>query len=97
MKTEVLICDEPDCDHVEDVGTITAHMVGWPCPMCGANLLTQADWQDYQAMTKLVDGVQDVLNDDGNERVLLQLHVHNGRNSMTVTNLPEGHDGTATD
>jgi hypothetical protein len=47
--SEFLKCDAEGCDHREDVAKITADMVGKPCPKCGANLLTQADWDVYDA------------------------------------------------
>lgn len=49
---EFLICDEPNCDHVETVGVITAQMVGMSCPKCGANLLSQSDYDVYAAYTR---------------------------------------------
>lgn len=48
--SEFLKCDAADCDHMEVVETITADMVGKPCPKCGANLLTQNDWDHYEAV-----------------------------------------------
>lgn len=47
---EFLKCDAPGCHHVEDVETITAEMIGKPCPLCGASLLTQADWDMWKAV-----------------------------------------------
>ena len=52
--SEVLNCDAPDCDHVEGVGKITADMVGLPCPACGSNLLTEADWIAWQPYSALL-------------------------------------------
>ena len=48
--SEFLRCDATGCDHVEDVGAITAEMVDKPCPKCGANLLTKADFDVYAAV-----------------------------------------------
>ncbi|MHA6731766.1 hypothetical protein [Devosia sp. A369] len=49
---EFLKCDAAGCDHSENVAAITAEMVGKPCPTCGANLLTQGDWDFYSQMFK---------------------------------------------
>jgi len=58
--TKFLKCDAAECDHVEHIEAITADMVGKPCPKCGANLLTQGDWDVYStvvqpAMRAMVD------------------------------------------
>lgn len=44
---DFLKCDADGCDHREVVGLITADMVGRSCPKCGANLLTQGDYDIY--------------------------------------------------
>jgi len=46
--SEFLKCDATGCDHLETVESITGDMVGKPCPKCGANLLTQNDWDHYE-------------------------------------------------
>lgn len=46
--SEFLKCDAEGCDHIENVDAITSEMVGKPCPICGANLLTQEDWMFYR-------------------------------------------------
>lgn len=48
--SEYLKCDAPGCDHSENVEAITADMVGRPCPKCGSNLLTEADWTMYSTV-----------------------------------------------
>lgn len=45
-----LKCDEPDCDTRVFVGEIQQHHVDTPCPSCGANLLTQEDYDGWTAM-----------------------------------------------
>lgn len=55
--SEVLKCDAENCGHVEQVGKITADMVGMPCPVCGSNLLTEEDWVAWQPISELLDVV----------------------------------------
>jgi predicted RNA-binding Zn-ribbon protein involved in translation (DUF1610 family) len=38
-----LKCDAPGCDHVESVEAISRDLIGFPCPKCGASLLTADD------------------------------------------------------
>lgn len=51
-----LKCDAPTCDYVAPAGLYVfgAHLIGTPCPKCGASLLTK---QDYDIMTKIKAGV----------------------------------------
>lgn len=53
--SEFLKCDTPGCDYREEVPEITETMIGKPCPKCGANLLTRADWDIYVKMKCLFD------------------------------------------
>lgn len=50
--SEFLKCDAEGCDHREDVEHITDELVGKPCPKCGANLLTQDDWDFYSTVMR---------------------------------------------
>ena len=45
--SEYLTCDVPGCDHTETVPVITEELVGKPCPKCGADLLTQPDYDHW--------------------------------------------------
>lgn len=66
--SEVLNCDAAGCDHVEPVGRITQDMVDMPCPVCGANLLTKADWIAWQPYSALLSAVSSLpKSDDGAE------------------------------
>lgn len=47
--SEFLKCDADGCSHVENVDAITADMIGRPCPVCGASLLTAEDFAFYDA------------------------------------------------
>ena len=40
-----LKCDRKCCDHTQEVNDITEELVGTPCPKCGDNLLTEADYR----------------------------------------------------
>lgn len=44
-----LKCDAAGCTHREPVEALTQDLVGKPCPICGANLLTQEDFDDWHA------------------------------------------------
>lgn len=57
---EFLKCDSQDCDHVEQVGIITADMIDMPCPKCGANLLTAEDWEAWQPFSEMLGLVSDL-------------------------------------
>jgi predicted RNA-binding Zn-ribbon protein involved in translation (DUF1610 family) len=47
-----LHCDEPACAHVLPEGHVTwgEHLIGYPCPRCGSNMLTR---EDYEASERL--------------------------------------------
>ena len=42
-----LKCDAHTCNYVEDVEKITSDLIGKPCPLCGANLLTKEDYDHW--------------------------------------------------
>lgn len=50
--SEFLKCDAPGCTHVSDVEAITEDMIGTPCPVCGASLLTREDFDVWQVVFK---------------------------------------------
>lgn len=56
--SEFLKCDAEGCDHREDVGRITAEMVGKECPKCGSNLLTKSDWDVYSSFQAGMDALE---------------------------------------
>lgn len=74
--SEFLKCDAPTCEHVEQVGIITEDMVNTPCPVCGANLLTQADWNDWRPFSKLLSDVRAIEPEDGEGMVTLSVSLH---------------------
>jgi hypothetical protein len=86
-----LICDEPTCDHKEDVGALSEDMIGKPCPKCGANLLTREDYEEglkYQAVLELLKSAglaKDPV--DGDEGALISVNPHAGTLNISVTGL----------
>lgn len=50
--SEFLKCDADGCDYRENVAAVTQEMVGKLCPKCGANLLTQGDFDFYRSVLK---------------------------------------------
>lgn len=74
---ETLRCDAEGCDHIEVVGTITADMIGRPCPKCGANLLTESDWEawkPYAEMMRVVSQIVPEKSDDPKVKLSAGLH-----------------------
>lgn len=83
--TEVLNCDNPECRHVEHVGTITESMTGMPCPQCGANLLSREDfdaWRAWFDTYKLLSGLLPA--DEGEEKVQIKLGLHGGKATIEI-------------
>lgn len=58
MKCEVNVsgikCDNPNCDYVDPNVSVDQYpqYVNRPCPKCGANLLTEQDYQVVQILLK---------------------------------------------
>lgn len=53
-----LKCDS--CDHSETVEALSASLIDKPCPRCGANLLTKADYDaavKFESLVKTVNNV----------------------------------------
>ena len=50
-------CDNPECDFVNQEVKIEDYKdwLNKPCPKCGSNLLTQADYDNVQMLLNLVD------------------------------------------
>lgn len=82
--SEHLKCDADGCGHVEDVEAITEQHVGMACPACGANLLTEADWQAWkpiQALLAAVEGVAASQPDQG-ERTAVRIGLHGAKTTI---------------
>lgn len=58
--SEHLKCDADGCGHIENVEAITEAHVGMPCPACGANLLTEEDWEAWKPFQALLAAVEEV-------------------------------------
>lgn len=89
-----LICDEPTCDHKEDVGALSEDMIGKPCPKCGSDLLTRQDYEEglkCQAvigMLKAAGLAKDPV--DGEDGVKMSINPHAGTLNISVTGLEDG-------
>lgn len=93
MGSAFLKCDALGCDHVGEVPAITRELIGTPCPKCGANLLTEADADQWLAQVEpllaflkplglITDGAFDVPAD---QRV--EFHLHEAKLTIS-TQLP---------
>jgi len=73
------------CDHVEDVGTITADMVDMLCPVCGSNLLTEEDWIAWQPYSAVLGAVQEMVDPEATgEKVVLRVGLHGPKTSIEI-------------
>ena len=52
-------CDNPECDFADETVRVEDYKdwLNKPCPKCGSNLLTQADYDNVQMLSNLVDMV----------------------------------------
>lgn len=88
MRDEILNCDAPECAHVETVGVVTAEMVDMPCPACGANLLTAADWEDWKAFSEIMAAVEKTApSEDGEYKVSMRVGLHGKKISIDIEQL----------
>lgn len=57
-------CDNPHCDYVEQSVKIEDYKnwVNKPCPKCGANLLTEADYKNVQLILRIVNFLNKIGN-----------------------------------
>jgi hypothetical protein len=53
-----LVCDARGCDYTEYVGTVSPEYIGKPCPKCGANLLTQEDYDAAMPTFALLEALR---------------------------------------
>lgn len=81
-----LKCDA--CDHHETVPQITQAEVGTPCPKCGADMLTQEDYDAFSAHVALLDAINmDVGPIDGDgptSGVLVSVNHHAGEWNIKI-------------
>ena len=45
MGMNYLKCDADGCSHVEEIERLERELIGKECPSCGANMLTEEDFQ----------------------------------------------------
>lgn len=45
MGMNYLKCDADGCSHVEEIERLERELIGKECPVCGANMLTEEDFQ----------------------------------------------------
>jgi len=58
-------CDDPGCNY-SDMTVSSDDYLDWlnkPCPNCGANLLTQADYDLVQVITGITDTINEICGD----------------------------------
>lgn len=82
--SEVLNCDAQGCDHVEPVGKITADMVGVPCPKCGANLLTEDDWRNWQPFSSFLSAINGIDGGEQDQKVSLRVGLHGSKTTIEI-------------
>ena len=60
-----LKCDAPECDYSDMSITVDSYeeYIDAPCPDCGANLLTQADFDMVQTIIGITDSINTVFED----------------------------------
>ena len=57
-----LKCDAPGCAYVSpDEIALTPDVIGRPCPTCGANLCTEADFRGMYAVRTAVSGINTLM------------------------------------
>ncbi|MBL4886788.1 MAG: hypothetical protein JKY95_19965 [Planctomycetaceae bacterium] len=69
VKVTYMQCDAKDCDYItHDVNNDTVFDYrNKPCPKCGENLLTDADWEALAGHLKAADMMSDFLKGCGIE------------------------------
>lgn len=54
-----LHCDDPKCGHDLPEGSVTwgPHLIGYPCPECGSDMLLQEDYETSESAFKMIGWV----------------------------------------
>lgn len=65
-----LQCDAPTCDYRDDTIQFEAYesYINHPCPLCGAPLLTQADYDTTLEILQMVKSVEEGSIQDPNQK-----------------------------
>lgn len=81
--TAFLKCDADGCDHHETVPEISRDLIDKPCAKCGANLLTEADFEAFTSqvmpvvdMAMALGLLQPITGDIKPDDVVATFHMH---------------------
>ena len=90
---EYLKCDALGCSHVELVDKVYEKYINMPCPVCGENLLTQEDYDDYLKVKEkyqiLIDlgFIKPATTEYINSGLpVISINAHNGKINITADN-----------
>lgn len=56
----VLKCDADGCGYEETIDEIKASYIGMPCPKCGANLLTEDDYNNSLKLLAIAGAINEI-------------------------------------
>ena len=84
-----LKCDAEGCDHLEMTPDYGPHYIGKPCPKCGADLLSQQDFDAAQPMYQAIEllkkmGLVGKEPEAGRKYVNLSFGHHNGKSKIEI-------------
>jgi ssDNA-binding Zn-finger/Zn-ribbon topoisomerase 1 len=97
-QENLIICDNPKCDYLipnptGDPNAECKQYINMPCPKCGQNLLTEADYnQSNSFMRKInfinkwfgwlsvITGTSSIISGRQERRIKASVHFHNGAN-----------------
>lgn len=85
-----LRCDTPGCGHVEPhAQPFTEALIGQPCPLCGASLLTRKDYADTKRLFAMIDTMNRWFGWLGSEtpspsHKAVEVRTHNGELTIRV-------------
>jgi hypothetical protein len=85
-----LHCDNPLCGYdLPESTPFGAHLIGYPCPECGMNMLTHRDYRSVMRLTRAIGWLNRWFGWLGSEApkptdARVQLHIHNDDLKITV-------------
>ena len=86
-----LKCDAEGCGHIEPVNALTEDLIGLPCAMCGASLLTREDYELAMPTFKIMDAMNKAFSEVGMiaapgtpGAARLSVGVHNGETNIKI-------------
>lgn len=87
LNVKGIKCDNKECDYAEPNVSPTDYgeWLNKPCPKCGANLLTQKDYDTVTAMANFINTINRLLpeTDEGTEKVKVPIEM-NGSGKIFV-------------